>query len=176
MSISDISKFADLCEQAHEYCFSARCDPAVSLLLEEIIKLAEKDTSLAQDPRFFAAHWNLGLIYHDTDQYSRAIEHLRKGISLLGAEDSDTYQAYRALGRSLFLQGQYHESVEPFEKALRLKKSDSDMLVLLGIAHIKTYEHTGEPEYLSRARKVRTALESQSPDLVALLERSHPGL
>lgn len=159
MSDTKTQRLEELFSKATQDYFVGHWGPA-AVALEEITKLGDSDDAVAKDPRFIAAHRNLGLIYADTYRHQLAIEPLRKAIRL---GDTDDAGVYRALEASLFIEGRYDESIEPMERALQLDEQDPVVWFFLAIARMEMYERTSDPRYQIKAREAHRTLKSRYP-------------
>ena len=93
-------------------------------------------TSGAEHPDAGNSYFNLGRVYGSQGDYSKAIEHHTKSLSIrlkaLGAEHPDVADSYNNLGLEYNTQGNYSKALEYYEKCLPI------YLKTFGAEHPKT--------------------------------------
>jgi tetratricopeptide (TPR) repeat protein len=86
--------------------------------------------TLADNPRCWMAHNNLGAMMVQAGQYDSAVSHLTESLQL----HPGVQQAEYNLGLALFRTGRPAEAIPHYEAALRLQPNDADTLSRIGDA------------------------------------------
>jgi tetratricopeptide (TPR) repeat protein len=125
-------------------------DPASQ---DEAVAAYEK--VLAIDPDHAAAHINLGTLYYNRQDHSRAEQHYRSAIE----SDPRYALAYFDLGNVLDETGRVREAIQTYETALRLAPTYADAHYNLALA----YEKVKEPRKALPHWRAYTKLDTSGP-------------
>ncbi|MEZ5427316.1 MAG: tetratricopeptide repeat protein [Pyrinomonadaceae bacterium] len=94
-----------------------------------------------------------GNTFIETQNYSRAAEKFRFGLRF----DSKNVNLVNQLGYALYLQGDYDESLEVLDRALKIDKNNTTTKNFIGINYLRQ-------ERFSDARRTFTGLTQKDPD------------
>jgi len=113
-------------------------------ILEDIIKDAKKVEKIKPDERAHAFNSYAYALYEGTNRYEEGAEFARKAIEI-EHEDANYWDT---LGCNLQAMGHDEEALEAFQKALALKKEDSE---ITWTALAKLYERLGRTQEAKEA-------------------------
>lgn len=121
--------------------FDALKGIAAIAFMQKEFSLAIKyyQTLITHYPRCVSAHYNLGLCYLQSKQYSDASKELKKSTSL----NCDHHKAWYALGTSLEAENDSTQAFKAYEKALTLDPTFATAHFRLGLLH-KNNNHVHE--------------------------------
>jgi tetratricopeptide (TPR) repeat protein len=117
--------------------------------------VAAYEKVLAIDPDHAAAHINLGTLYYNRQDHSRAEHHYRRAIEA----DPRYALAYFDLGNVLDETGRVREAIQTYETALRLAPTYADAHYNLALA----YEKVKEPRKALPHWRAYTKLDTSGP-------------
>ncbi|HFE64781.1 MAG TPA: tetratricopeptide repeat protein, partial [Caldithrix sp.] len=106
--------------------------------------------ALGEDPNFWEAQYNLGVIYYNFDKYERASEQFKKVI----AQNPKFYKPYYGLGVIYYLQRNYRQAAHNFKKVLSIQKDHDRSLYYLGRVYIRLDSLEKGLEYLEKSAKL----------------------
>ncbi len=106
--------------------------------------------AIQEDPRFWEAYYNLGIVYFNTSQFQQALAQFDKVIQALPNFDKPYY------GRGLIqLQNEkYQEAVSDFNKVIELNPNDYKAYYNLGKLYIEEKDFTQAIKNLKEAEKL----------------------
>ena len=133
---------------------------ARGLVLEEDPKSLDKameayQTVLELDPDYAPAHINLGTVYYNQEDFTRAEYHYRKAIDC----DQRYALAWFDLGNVLDETGRVAEAIKAYQTAIRLAPTYADAHYNLALA----FERSREPRKALARWRHYLKLDSQSP-------------
>lgn len=106
--------------------------------------------ALSEDPNFWEAQYNLGVIYYNFDKYNRAIEQFRKVI----LQNPKFYKPYYGLGVIYYLKRNYRLAEQNFKKVLSIQKNHDRSLYYLGRVYIRLDSLDKGLTYLEKSAKL----------------------
>jgi Tfp pilus assembly protein PilF len=116
--------------------------------LEEAEKAFQQVLAASGGPSGLVHH-NLGIVYQQRGDHTRAVEQFRKAI----ASKPDDAATRALLGVSLLALGKAQEAVEQIEKAVQLDPNKPEMRLQLALAYERTGDSPGVVEQLRALRR-----------------------
>ena len=115
---------------------------------EMVIGLFRK--AIREDPKFWEAYYNLGIVYFNTGRYQQALEQFNQVITALPNFDKPYY------GRGLIFEKQkkYQKAIADFKKVIELNPNNFKAYYYLGRIEIQKKAYREAEEYLTKARKL----------------------
>ncbi|MEJ2054051.1 MAG: tetratricopeptide repeat protein [Calditrichaceae bacterium] len=115
---------------------------------EAVIGLFKR--AIREDPNFWEAYYNLGIVYYNTNRYNMALDQFNKVINALPRFDKPYY------GRGLIYeqQGRYDDAIADFKKVTEFNPNDYKPYYYLGKLSIKNSEYGKAAEYLETAKEI----------------------
>ncbi len=89
--------------------------------------------ALKEDPDFWEAQYNLGVIYYNFDKFNKAIDQFKSVLK----KNPDFYKPYYGLGVIYYLKNQFNEAIRRFERVLKLAPDHDRSLYYLGRVYVK---------------------------------------
>jgi len=139
-STYSIQAFRNYCQAYIEFQKGSSMDIVASLFKR----------ALEQDPNFWEAQYNLGVIYYNFDKYDQA----KKQFESVIQKNPDFYKPYYGLGVIYYIQRKYELAVQQFEKVLQLNPTHDRTLYYLGRAYVRLNSIEKGLEYLHKAVEV----------------------
>lgn len=90
---------------------------------------SEKDTSLLKEP--WSYYYKRGMLQYRAEMYDYSLDSLKKALR----KKPDLYQAANTLGHIFLLQEKSAEALESFERSLKIKKNQPDILCETALLH-----------------------------------------
>ena len=106
--------------------------------------------------------------------HEQALEQFQKALSLPIEANVDIVQMYYVSGLSHYYLQQYADAIEDWEKVLRFKPNDPEILNNLAMTYLKTGRSAQALVYAESAQK--TATESFLPDVLLTLGQIHAAM
>lgn len=103
--------------------------------------------ALREDPDFWEAQYNMGVIYYSYRFFDRAIDQFNKVIQ----RNPGFYKPYFGRGVIYYMQKKYRDAIRDFERVLELKKDDDRSLFYLGSIYSKINELNKAIDLLNRS-------------------------
>jgi tetratricopeptide (TPR) repeat protein len=106
--------------------------------------------AIALDPDFWEAQYNLGVIFFNFDQYSRALSQFQKVVD----KNPSFYKPYYGMGIIFFLQREYQKSIESYNKVLQLSPDHDRALYYLGRIYVRMDSLDTGLKYLNKSVEI----------------------
>ena len=90
--------------------------------------------AVQEDPNFWEAPYNLGVIYYNFNLYDKALQLFDRVIQ----QRPDFYKAYYGKGVIFYLQRQYPKAIQLFQKVLALKPDHDRSYYYMGICQVRS--------------------------------------
>jgi len=112
---------------------------------EAVIGLFQR--AVREDPNFWEAYYNLGIVYFNAGRYNQALEQFNKVISALPNFDKPYY------GRGLIYeeQGKYKEAIADFKRVTEFNPNDFKPFYYLGKLSLKDKNYKEAEEFLNKS-------------------------
>ncbi len=94
--------------------------------------------AIQEDPNFWEAPYNLGVIYYNFNLYDKALQLFDRVIQ----QRPDFYKAYYGKGVIFYLQRQYKKAIQLFQKVLELKPDHDRSYYYMGICQVRSKQLT----------------------------------
>lgn len=115
---------------------------------EVVIGLFRK--AIREDPKFWEAYYNLGIVYFNNRNYDQALDQFDKVITALPNFD----KPYHGRGLIYERQKKYEQAIADFKKVTELNPNDYKPYYQLGKISIDKEEYTKAEEYLDKAQEL----------------------
>ncbi|GAB4365374.1 MAG: hypothetical protein Kow0042_04610 [Calditrichia bacterium] len=106
--------------------------------------------ALAEDPNFWEAQYNLGVIYYNFDQLEKALLQFNNVVK----QNPSFYKPYYGIGVIYYLQRRYRDAKQSFQRVLALNPEHDRSLYYLGRIYVQLDSLEKGLEYLEKAAKV----------------------
>ncbi len=115
---------------------------------EVIIGLFKK--SIREDPKFWEAYYNLGIIYFNSGHYQQALQQFNKVITALPNFDKPYF------GRGLIYEQQreYEKAIADFKKVTEFNPNDFKPFYYLGKISVSAKKYADAEKYLKKAKTI----------------------
>ncbi len=104
------------------------------------------DKEVERNPGSAVAHFGLGVLYKEKQEYPRALEHLEKAF----AKEPEMLPIMTALAETYQLQGKDERAIRVLEKAIRIDDRDKTALLLLGTSYQNLEDYRKSVVFLER--------------------------
>ena len=152
-------------------------DPTCTEALEEVadneLSMGHRDRAeraarsvLALNPQSCNAHYIMGFVYSEGEQWLPSVEHLKKANSL---QPNDA-EILRCLGWSLFSSGQEMQGVVTIERSLNLDRDNPLTLCDLGVIYLKLHDMPKAIQLLQRAIDI-DPMSDRAKECLAMAKR-----
>jgi predicted Zn-dependent protease len=101
---------------------------------------------LERNPDSAVAHFGLGVLYREKQEYPRALDHLEKAL----AKEPEILPVMTALAETYQLQGRDERAIRVLEKAIRVDDRDKTALLLLGMSYQNLEDYDKSIVFLER--------------------------
>ncbi len=106
--------------------------------------------AIALDPDFWEAQYNLGVIFFNFDQFTRALNQFEKVIS----KNPSFYKPYYGMGIIFFLQRKYQQAIDSYQKVLELSPDHDRALYYLGRIYVRMDSIKRGLDYLNKSAEL----------------------
>ena len=115
---------------------------------EAVIGLFKR--AIREDPKFWEAYYNLGIVYYNTNRYNQALDQFNQVIEALPNFDKPYY------GRGLIYeqQNRLDEAIADFKKVTEFNPNDYKPFYYLGKLSVKNGNYDEATEYLNKAIEI----------------------
>ena len=115
---------------------------------EAVIGLFKR--AIREDPNFWEAYYNLGIVYYNTNRYNQALEQFNKVIEALPNFDKPYY------GRGLIYEqeNRLDEAIADFKKVTEFNPNDYKPFYYLGKLSVKNGNYAEAEKYLNQAKEI----------------------
>jgi tetratricopeptide (TPR) repeat protein len=137
---NSISAFRNYCKAYTEFQRGASMETVAALF----------NSAIQEDPNFWEAQYNLGVIYFNFDQYSKAINQFEIVIS----RNARFYKPYYGLGVIYYLQRRYDKAIRNFENVLQYYPDHDRTLYYLGRVYVRMDSLKKGLEYLDKSAEI----------------------
>jgi tetratricopeptide (TPR) repeat protein len=137
---NSISAFRNYCKAYTEFQRGASMETVAALF----------NSAIQEDPNFWEAQYNLGVIYFNFNQYAKAINQFEIVIS----RNSRFYKPYYGLGVIYFLQRRYDKAIQNFENVLQYYPDHDRTLYYLGRVYVRIDSLKKGLDYLNKSAEI----------------------
>jgi len=139
-STNSITAFESYCKAYVAFQRGASMETVASLF----------NRALQQDPDFWEAQYNLGVIYYNFDKYNKALNQFRNVIQ----RNPSFYKPHYGMGVIYYLQRNYRGAIRQFNKVLELQPDHDRTLYYLGRVYVRMDSIEKGLKYLDKAAKI----------------------
>ncbi len=106
--------------------------------------------AVAQDPDFWEAQYNLGVIYYNFDKYDKALSQFVN----VARNNPNFFKPYYGMGIIYYLKGEYPESIRQFNKVLAINPEHDRSLYYLGRVYVHIDSLEKGIDYLMKSAEI----------------------
>lgn len=106
--------------------------------------------AIGQDPDFWEAQYNLGVIYYNFDRYEKALNQFEEVIR----RNPGFYKPYYGMGVIFYLQRRYHQALQNFNKVLNKERDHDRTLYYLGRVYMRLDSIEKSLRYLQKSAEL----------------------